>query len=131
MLTEIVGDIDTHDDAARRQQLLGDKTGPPPAVCAAASWRLGIRNIRSEWARTYRSSASASGYAARMRLPAWAQAVHDSPYGRIEVRWSRDDERLDLHVTVPPGTTAEVTLPDGARRVLGPGEHRVGPEAQA
>ena len=43
----------------------------------------------------------------------WARAAHESPYGRIEVRWSMADERLRLDLTVPPGTSAEVTLPGG------------------
>jgi alpha-L-rhamnosidase len=52
----------------------------------------------------------------------WAQAIHESPYGRIESSWRRDGHRLELVVTVPPGTSAEVLLP-GARDVeqQGPG----------
>jgi alpha-L-rhamnosidase len=53
----------------------------------------------------------------------WARAAHESPYGRIEVQWSVDGGRMDLAVTVPPGTTAEVTVPGGWTRILGPGEH--------
>ncbi|MEN3284456.1 MAG: alpha-L-rhamnosidase [Solirubrobacteraceae bacterium] len=44
-----------------------------------------------------------------------ARAVHDSPYGRVESAWRRDGDRFTLDVTVPPGTTAEVRLPDGQR----------------
>jgi alpha-L-rhamnosidase len=55
----------------------------------------------------------------------WAHAAHESPYGRIEVRWSQEDHRLNLSVTVPAGTTAEVVLPDGTSRDLGPGTHEV------
>jgi alpha-L-rhamnosidase len=51
----------------------------------------------------------------------WAEAVHDSPYGRIESSWRLDSGRYRLTVTVPPGTTAEVALPDGARADAGPG----------
>jgi alpha-L-rhamnosidase len=57
----------------------------------------------------------------------WAHAAHESPYGRIEVRWSLEGERFELHVTVPPGTTADVTMPDGATRLLGPGTHKLIP----
>jgi alpha-L-rhamnosidase len=53
----------------------------------------------------------------------WAQAVHDSPYGRIEVRWDLVDGDLALRVTVPPGTSCDVTVPDGTTRTLGPGRH--------
>ena len=41
----------------------------------------------------------------------WAEAAHDSPYGRIESSWRIRDDRFDLTVSVPSGTTAEVTLP--------------------
>jgi alpha-L-rhamnosidase len=46
----------------------------------------------------------------------WAEAVHDSPYGRIESSWRVIGPQLALTVTVPPGTAAEVVLPDGSRR---------------
>ena len=42
----------------------------------------------------------------------WATAMHDSPYGRHEVRWERLGDRLDVSVTVPPSTSAVVTLPE-------------------
>ena len=44
----------------------------------------------------------------------WAEAVHDSPYGRIESAWHIDGSTLHLTVTAPPGTVAEVALPDGS-----------------
>ena len=50
----------------------------------------------------------------------WAEAVHDSPYGRIESAWHMDGESLRLTVTAPPGTVAEVALPDGSVRDQGP-----------
>jgi alpha-L-rhamnosidase len=55
----------------------------------------------------------------------WAQAAHESPYGRIEVRWSIDGGRFDLSVSVPPGTTATAVLPDGVAHSLAPGEHHL------
>lgn len=51
----------------------------------------------------------------------WAQARHDSPYGRIESAWRLDGGTFELSLTVPPGTTAEVALPDGSRRMVAPG----------
>ena len=51
----------------------------------------------------------------------WAEAVHDSPYGRIESSWQEDGATFRLTVTVPPGTAAEVVMPDGSRRDQGPG----------
>jgi alpha-L-rhamnosidase len=51
----------------------------------------------------------------------WVEAVHDSPYGRIESSWRIDGSRFTLTTTVPPGTTAEIVLPDGTRVEQGPG----------
>jgi alpha-L-rhamnosidase len=48
----------------------------------------------------------------------WANAEHDSPFGRIESSWRTDHGRFLLDVRVPPGTSAEVRLPDGARTEL-------------
>ena len=56
----------------------------------------------------------------------WASAVHDSPYGRHEVRWERHGDRLDVSVTVPPSTSAVVALPEpgwGERNVTA-GSHQ-------
>jgi alpha-L-rhamnosidase len=53
----------------------------------------------------------------------WAQARHDSPYGRIESAWRLDGGTFELALTVPPGTTAEVGLPDGSQRTVAPGRH--------
>ena len=54
-----------------------------------------------------------------------AEAVHDSPYGRIESSWRIDANveppTFELTTTVPPGTTADVRLPDGTRVDVGPG----------
>jgi alpha-L-rhamnosidase len=41
-----------------------------------------------------------------------ASAAHDSPYGRVEVAWRRSGDELQVDVTVPPGATALVQLPD-------------------
>jgi len=55
-----------------------------------------------------------------------ASTAHLTPYGRAEVSWSRADGRLTVDVTVPAGTTAVVTLPDGAAapQRVGSGRHR-------
>lgn len=52
-----------------------------------------------------------------------AEAEFDSPYGRIASRWRISDGRFHLTFTVPPGTTATVTMPDGRAFNVGPGEH--------
>jgi alpha-L-rhamnosidase len=56
----------------------------------------------------------------------WARARHDSPYGPIESAWTLGDAgELDVSVTVPPQTTAELALPSRAADILGPGAHHV------
>ena len=55
----------------------------------------------------------------------WAKAALDSPYGRIESAWRIADERsFELEVVVPPGTNADVLLPDGQHIPVEPGRHR-------
>jgi alpha-L-rhamnosidase len=51
----------------------------------------------------------------------WAEAVHDSPYGRIESSWRVEGGRFQLHAVVPSGTIARVELPDGRSADVGPG----------
>lgn len=53
-----------------------------------------------------------------------ADATHDSPYGPIRSSWQVDGERFSLDVSVPPGTTAEIRLPDGQAFEAPPGHHR-------
>jgi alpha-L-rhamnosidase len=50
----------------------------------------------------------------------WVEAHHDTPYGRLAVRWERDPTqagRVDIHVTVPPNTTSALVLPPTAELV--------------
>jgi hypothetical protein len=53
----------------------------------------------------------------------WAQGVVPTPFGRIFVSWSRDDDRFSLTVQAPAGTSASIALPDGRRAVLNGGAH--------
>jgi alpha-L-rhamnosidase len=41
----------------------------------------------------------------------WVEANHQSPYGRIEVRWERKGKQFVLKTTVPPNSTATLWLP--------------------
>jgi len=41
----------------------------------------------------------------------WVKAHHDSPYGRIQSEWKKEDNRFLLNITVPPNSLAEVTIP--------------------
>ena len=45
------------------------------------------------------------------------------PDRRIESAWRLGAGQFELSLTVPPGTTAEVALPDGSRRTAAPGRH--------
>ncbi|MDH2443165.1 family 78 glycoside hydrolase catalytic domain [Amnibacterium sp. CER49] len=56
----------------------------------------------------------------------WAQASHESPYGRIRSAWHRTADGIALEVEVPPGARCEVTPPGGSISVVGPGSHRFG-----
>ena len=53
----------------------------------------------------------------------WARVRHDSPRGRIAVSWRTGAAGLELDLTVPPASSAEVSLPDGTRAEAGPGRH--------
>jgi alpha-L-rhamnosidase len=55
-----------------------------------------------------------------------AEAAHETPYGRVEVRWRREDGALEVEVLVPPNTTARVELPapDHEPVEVGSGAHR-------
>jgi alpha-L-rhamnosidase len=44
----------------------------------------------------------------------WAKATHDSPYGRIGIRWDlHASGSLAVCTTVPTGTRARIEWPDG------------------
>ncbi|MGY1812352.1 family 78 glycoside hydrolase catalytic domain [Blastococcus sp. SYSU D00820] len=46
-----------------------------------------------------------------------------TPYGPAAAGWSLTGGRVTVTAVVPPGTTAEVVLPDGSTADAGPGEH--------
>jgi alpha-L-rhamnosidase len=54
-----------------------------------------------------------------------AEATHETPYGTAAVSWTlTGGTAFALELTVPPGTTAEVALPDGSAPVeAGSGRH--------
>ena len=53
----------------------------------------------------------------------FAEAAHETPYGKAAVRWDRSGDEVVVRATVPAGVTADVLLPDGARHQVGSGEH--------
>jgi alpha-L-rhamnosidase len=55
----------------------------------------------------------------------WAAARLESPYGPIESEWRIGAaDRFELQVSVPPGTAADVELPDGTVEVAALGRAR-------
>ena len=40
-----------------------------------------------------------------------AMAKHKTPYGTAEISWALKDNQIEIKVTVPPNTTAEIKLP--------------------
>ena len=45
----------------------------------------------------------------------WAKVTKESPYGTIAVNWKlKDDNQLNLQLTIPAGTTATVCIPNNA-----------------
>jgi alpha-L-rhamnosidase len=48
----------------------------------------------------------------------YAHAHHQTPYGLIQCQWEIKDGHFNLHVVVPPNTTAQVTLPGNNSAVL-------------
>ncbi|MEU8108960.1 glycoside hydrolase family 78 protein [Nonomuraea muscovyensis] len=53
----------------------------------------------------------------------WARASYESARGRIAVSWERAEGAFHLAVTVPPGSTATVHLPDGQTHHVPSGDH--------
>ena len=53
-----------------------------------------------------------------------AATHHDAPTGRIDVRWGIEDGRGELVLDLPPGTAADLDLPDGSSETVGAGSYR-------
>ena len=72
---------------------------------------------------------AAPGYRRIRICPTVLEGVHHArseqltPYGRASVEWSVADGRLTVSARVPPGTTADVLLPDGPRNEVVAGQH--------
>ena len=52
-----------------------------------------------------------------------ASSEIDTPYGGAAVAWTLGDGRITVTATIPPGTTAEIELPDGTATSAGAGTH--------
>jgi alpha-L-rhamnosidase len=53
----------------------------------------------------------------------FVRASHESMYGRIRSGRKREQGRFSLEVTIPPNTTATVTMPGGATHEIGSGTY--------
>ena len=54
----------------------------------------------------------------------WAEGSYKTRYGMIESRWELEGKRFVYTCTVPEGTTARLTLPDGSAKTLRAGTYR-------
>ena len=83
-----------------------------------ATWRESSCSTTAVWrtATSVYSRGPAAGSPGR-RLSTTA------PYGRIESSWRIDGDALELTATVPPGTSAEIVLPDGTTETVAAGRH--------
>ena len=58
----------------------------------------------------------------------WVEATLVTPQGEAAIRWELKDNNLELQFTVPAGSEATLSLPEGwkgAATAYGPGLHRV------
>ena len=53
----------------------------------------------------------------------WAEARYKTQYGSIRSRWERNGNHFAYTCTIPDGTMARLTLPDGRMEELAAGEH--------
>jgi alpha-L-rhamnosidase len=54
----------------------------------------------------------------------WAEGSYQTQYGMIRSRWEHEGKRFAYSCTVPEGTTAHLTLPDGSAKTLSAGNYR-------
>ena len=52
-----------------------------------------------------------------------AEATLETPYGTASSAWKRSDGKIRYTITVPPNTTGEFTIGDGAPKILQPGSY--------
>lgn len=58
----------------------------------------------------------------------WARASHETPFGKVGVKWEVEGEAFRVSVEVPEGVEVELVVPEGEgtrREVFGKGEWRV------
>ena len=107
----------------RWDSMLPDGTVNPGGMTSFNHYALGTI---AEWLHTTIAGLSAEtpGYRDIVFRPrpggglTWASAQHESPYGRIAIRWELRASSIEVQTTVPTGTSARIEWPDGDLTVL-------------
>ncbi|MEH0628404.1 family 78 glycoside hydrolase catalytic domain [Streptomyces stelliscabiei] len=102
----------------RWDSMLPDGTVNPGEMTSFNHYALGAV---AQWLHTRVAGlgASAPGYRDIVFRPrpgggiTWASAAHESPYGRVAIRWELRESELTVETTVPVGATARIEWPDG------------------
>ncbi len=60
----------------------------------------------------------------------WAKTYKETPYGKLSVDWKIDAGTMEMNITIPVGTEAEVVIPEGATEyVLNEEKHSIPQDA--
>jgi alpha-L-rhamnosidase len=110
----------------RWDSMLPDGTVNPGDMTSFNHYALGAI---AEWLHTTVAglTAGAPGYRDIIFRPrpgggiTWATADHESPYGRVAIRWKLHHHGIEVQTTVPTGTRARIEWPDGGITSLGSG----------
>ncbi|CBG75426.1 putative exported rhamnosidase A [Streptomyces scabiei 87.22] len=102
----------------RWDSMLPDGTVNPGEMTSFNHYALGAV---AQWLHTTVAGleAGAPGYREVVFRPrpgggiSWASAAHESPYGRVAIRWELGRTELTVETTVPTGTTGRIEWPDG------------------
>jgi alpha-L-rhamnosidase len=103
----------------RWDSMLPDGTVNPGEMTSFNHYALGAI---AQWLHTTVAglSAAAPGYREVVFRPrpggglSWAEAAHESPYGRVAIRWELHASQLEVRTTVPTGASARIEWPDGS-----------------
>jgi alpha-L-rhamnosidase len=103
----------------RWDSMLPDGTVNPGEMTSFNHYALGAV---AQWLHTTVAGldASAPGYREVVFRPrpgggiTWASAAHESPYGRVAIRWELVGTELIVETTVPTGAIGRIEWPDGA-----------------
>ena len=76
---------------------------------------MAVRRVRRYWpaAGHSRFLRRTAGPAPRWRR--WAQAWHQTPFGRYALQWQVDDGKITVTAAIPPNAAAKICLEPGAK----------------